>query len=419
MRETDKIQVQEIGTVEGMMYMEKRISEKVLEVKPSITLAITAKANEMIESGLDVIGFGAGEPDFDTPDFIKEAAIQAIKDGRTKYTSVVGVLELRRLICEKLKRDNGLEYTPDQIIVNSGAKHSLSTAFQSILNEGDEVLVPVPYWVSYPEIVRIAGGVPVFLETQEANDFKMTAEELERAITPKTKAVYLNSPSNPVGAVYRDEELEALAKVIVKHQIYVVSDEIYERLVYDGQKHRSIASFGEDIKNWTILINGMSKSHAMTGWRIGYTAAAKDVIKAMSTVQGHAVSHPSSITQYAGIGALKCPDCFISDMVVEYDERRKYCMERLNQIPELSYIYPKGAFYVFINVSKLFGRTYKGQRIEGSMDYANLMLDFEKVALVPGIAFGADHFVRISYATSKEDIAKGLDRMENFIKELD
>lgn len=399
--------------------MEKRIAEKVLEVKPSITLAITAKAKEMIESGMDVIGFGAGEPDFDTPEFIKEAAIKAIHDGKTKYTPAVGVLELRKLICKKLKEDNGLDYTPDQIIVNSGAKHSLSTAFQSILNPGDEVLVPVPYWVSYPEIVRIAGGVPVFLETKEENDFKMTAEELEEAINENTKAVYLNSPSNPVGAVYTKEELESLAEVILKHKIFVVSDEIYEKLIYDGQEHVSIASLNDEIKEWTILVNGMSKSHAMTGWRLGYSAASKDVIAAMGTVQGHAVSHPSSITQYAGIGALQCPPENVTDMVEEYDKRRKYCIERLDQIHELSYIYPKGAFYVFINVSKLYGRSYKGSVIEGSMDYAAKMLDNEQVALVPGIAFGADDFVRISYATSMEQITKGLDRMEKFIKELD
>ena len=399
--------------------MKTRISEKVLEVKPSITLAITAKAKEMIESGMDVIGFGAGEPDFDTPEFIKDAAIKAIHEGRTKYTAAVGVLELRKLIAQKLKRDNGLEYSPDQIIVNSGAKHSLSTAFQSILNPGDEVLVPVPYWVSYPEIVRIAGGVPVFLKTKKENDFKMTAEDLDKAITSKTKAIYLNSPSNPVGAVYTKKELEELAKVILRHEIFVVSDEIYERLLYDREKHISIASLGEEIKEWTILVNGMSKSHAMTGWRIGYTAASKDVITAMGKVQGHAVSHPSSITQYAGIGALQCPDHFLSEMVEEYDVRRKFCVDRLNQIKELSYIYPKGAFYVFIDVSKLFGRTFKGKVIEGSMDYANLMLEHYQVALVPGIAFGADEFVRISYATALEQIEKGLDRMEAFIKELD
>jgi aspartate aminotransferase len=398
--------------------MKSRIADRVLEVKPSITLAITAKANEMLAAGTDVIGFGAGEPDFDTPDFIKDAAIQAIHEGRTKYTSAVGVLELRQLICEKLKRDNGLIYQPDEIIVNSGAKHSLSTAFQSILNPGDEVLVPVPYWVSYPEIVRISGGVPVFLNTKKENDFKMTAKDLEDAITEKTKAVYLNSPSNPVGAVYTKEELERLSEVIVRKEIYVVADEIYERLVYDGERHVSIASLGPEIKALTITVNGMSKSHAMTGWRIGYTAASKDVITAMGTVQGHAVSHPSSITQYAGIGALKCPDCFIADMIVEYDARRKFCVERLDQIHELSYIYPKGAFYVFIDVSKLFGRSYKGKVIQGSMDYANLMLEMEQVALVPGIAFGADDFVRISYATSMEQIAKGLNRMEKFIKEL-
>ncbi|MBF7095721.1 pyridoxal phosphate-dependent aminotransferase [Alkalibacter sp. M17DMB] len=395
------------------------ISDRVSETKPSITLAITAKAKEMVKSGKDVIGFGAGEPDFDTPEFIKEAAIQAIKDGHTKYTPAVGVLELRKLISEKLKKDNDLDYSPEQIIVNSGAKHSLSTAFQSILNPGDEVIVPVPYWVSYPEIVRIAGGIPIFVDTEEKNDFKMTASTLEKAITDKTKAVYLNSPSNPVGAVYTLDELKAIADIAVKHQIYVISDEIYEKLVYDEEKHISIASLNEDIKKLTIVVNGMSKSHAMTGWRLGYTAASSEVIKAMGTIQGHAVSHPSSITQYAGIAALTCPQDCINNMIAEYDKRRKYCIERLDKITELSYIYPKGAFYVFINISGVYGKKYRGTTIQSSMDFANLILDNEMVALVPGIAFGADNFVRISYATSMEEIAKGLDRIENFLKEID
>ncbi|WP_225877731.1 pyridoxal phosphate-dependent aminotransferase [Alkalibacter mobilis] len=399
--------------------MKKMISDRVSETKPSITLAITAKAKEMVKSGKDVIGFGAGEPDFDTPEFIKEAAIQAIKDGHTKYTPAVGVLELRKLISEKLKKDNDLDYSPEQIIVNSGAKHSLSTAFQSILNPGDEVIVPVPYWVSYPEIVRIAGGIPIFVDTEEKNDFKMTASTLEKAITDKTKAVYLNSPSNPVGAVYTLDELKAIADIAVKHQIYVISDEIYEKLVYDEEKHISIASLNEDIKKLTIVVNGMSKSHAMTGWRLGYTAASSEVIKAMGTIQGHAVSHPSSITQYAGIAALTCPQDCINNMIAEYDKRRKYCIERLDKITELSYIYPKGAFYVFINISGVYGKKYRGTTIQSSMDFANLILDNEMVALVPGIAFGADNFVRISYATSMEEIAKGLDRIENFLKEID
>jgi len=374
--------------------MKKMISDRVAETKPSITLAITAKAKEMVKSGEDVVGFGAGEP-------------------------ATGVLELRELISEKLKNDNGLSYTPDQILVNSGAKHSLSTAFQSILNEGDEVLVPVPYWVSYPEIVRIAGGKPVFVETKEEDDFKLTGATFEESITDKTKAIYINSPSNPVGAIYSKEELKEIADIAVKHQIYVVSDEIYEKLIYDGDEHVSIASLNEDIKKLTIVVNGMSKSHAMTGWRLGYTAANPEVAKAMGTIQGHAVSHPSSITQYAGIAALKCPECVLDGMLSEYDKRRKYCMERLDKIEELSYIYPKGAFYVFINVSWLFGKKYRGTLIKGSMDFANLILENEKVALVPGVAFGADKFVRISYATSMEEIGKGIDRIEKFIKEVE
>jgi len=393
------------------------LSDKLENIVPSMTLAITAKAKKLVDQGYDVVAFGVGEPDFDTPDPIKEAAIEAIKSGYTKYTPATGVLKLRQLICEKLQRDNHLDYSPDQIIANSGAKHSLSTAFQTILNPGEEVILAAPYWVSYPEIIKIAGGVPVIINTQEVNNFKITPEELEEKITDKTKAILLNTPSNPVGAVYSREDLEKLADIAVKNNIFVVSDEIYERLIYDDNKHVSIAEISPEMKNLTILINGMSKDYAMTGWRLGYTAANREVIKAMGVIQGHAVSHPSSITQYAGIGALQSDKAIFLDMLKEYDQRRKYMIERINNMKELSYIYPQGAFYVFINISKLFNKTYNGKQVNSSLEFADALLDIEKVALVPGIAFGVDSFVRISYATSMEEIKKGLDRIENFIKQ--
>jgi len=272
--------------------------------------------------------------------------------------------------------------------------------------------------VSYPEIVRVADGEPIFVETQEKNDFKITAEEFKNSITSKTKAIYINSPSNPVGSIYSKEELTALAEVAVANKIYVISDEIYEKLIYDDEKHISIASLNPEIKDWTIVVNGMSKSYSMTGWRLGYSAGPKQVIEAMNKIQGHAVSHPSSISQYAAIAALDCPDSVIEDMLTEYDKRRKYCIQRLDKIPALTYIPPKGAFYIFINVSSLYGKTYKGEKITGSLKLAELLLDHYEVALVPGIGFGADDFVRISYATDLKTIEKGLDRMESFIEEV-
>ncbi len=392
------------------------ISDKVKSIQPSMTLAITAKANQLISQGHDVVAFGVGEPDFDTPNSAKEAGIAAIQAGKSKYTPVVGVLGLRQEICAKLKKDNHLNYTPDQIITNSGAKHSLSTAFQAILNPGEEVILAAPYWVSYPEIIKIAGGKPVIIQTKEANNFKITADELKDVISDKTKAILLNSPSNPVGAIYSRAELEEIANVAVENNIYVVSDEIYEKLIYDGNLHVSIAEINDEMKELTIIINGMSKSHAMTGWRLGYTAANKEVIKAMGTIQGHAVSHPSSITQYAAIGALHCEESVLQKMFDEYDTRRKYMISRLDEMKSLTYIYPQGAFYVFINVSELFGKSYNGKLVNSSLELADALLDDEKVAVVPGIAFGLDTHIRLSYVTSMEKIKKGLDRIENFIK---
>lgn len=397
--------------------MKKMIANRVLNTQPSMTLAITAKAKELTKRGFDVVGFGAGEPDFDTPQPIKEAAKSAIDAGHTKYTPATGILELRQIICNRYKREHNLLYTPEEIIVSSGAKHSLSTAFQAILNPGEEVIIPVPYWVSYPEIIKIVDGEPIFVNTSEENNFKITPEQLLNVITHKTKALLLNSPSNPVGAVYSKEELEKIAEIAVENNFYVVSDEIYEKLIYDNYNHYSIAQVSNEMKNLTIIINGMSKDYAMTGWRLGYAAGNKEVIKAMGRIQGHAVSHPSSITQYAGLAALECDENIVNDMVEQYDSRRKYMIARLDKIESLTYIYPQGAFYVFVNVSKLYGKTYHGKSVNTSLELADALLEEEKVALVPGIAFGLDTFVRLSYATSMEDIIKGLDRIEKFISE--
>lgn len=398
--------------------MKKLIADRVKNMTPSITLAITAKANELKAKGVDVIGFGAGEPDFDTPEYIKKAGIEAIQKGFTKYTPATGITPLKEAISKKLREDNGLEYSVDEIIINSGAKNSIATALQAICNVGDEVIIPVPYWVSYSEMVKIPEAIPVFIETKPESNFKVTKKELVSAITPKTKAIMINTPSNPTGAVYSKEELQDIAEVAIENQVYVISDEIYEKLIYDNNKHISIASLGKEIKNLTILINGMSKEYAMTGWRLGYTAANKDVIQAMGKIQGHALSHPSSITQYAGLGALEGDQSVVQDMVKEFDKRRNYMLKRLEAIDDLDYIYPEGAFYVFVDISKVFGRTFNNVTINSSLDFANLLLDQINVAVVPGIGFGADNYMRLSYATSLEAIEEGLNRIENFLKEI-
>ncbi len=391
------------------------LSQKISKVSPSSTLAIDSKFKAMKAEGIDVVGFGAGEPDFDTPDYIKEAAIRAIQEGKTKYTPASGTLELRKAICEKFQRENGLTYTPDQIIVSNGAKHALVNTFMSILNPGDEVIVPAPFWVSYPEMVKIADGVPVILYTKEEDNFKFTAQQLEEAITDKTRAVILNSPSNPTGMVYTEEELKAIADVVVKHNIYVISDEIYEHLIYEG-KHISIASFGEEIKDLTIIINGVSKTYAMTGWRIGYSAANKEITKVMANLQSHASSNPNSIAQSATVAALSGGDKEIEAMKKEFSARRNYMVERINSIDGLSASMPQGAFYVLMNISKIKGRTLAGVTINTSDDLANVLLEKAKLALVPCSGFGADDYMRWSYATSMENIKEGIDRLENFLK---
>ncbi len=391
------------------------IADKAARVSPSSTLAIDSKAKAMKAQGIDVVAFGAGEPDFDTPQHIKDAAIEAILRGHTKYTPASGTVDLKQAICRKFARDNGLEYLPENIVVSNGAKHSLMNIFTAICNPGGEVIIPAPFWVSYPEMVKLADGVPVALMTKEENDFKFTAAELEAAITPKTRALVLNTPSNPTGMVYSKEELEAIADVAVRHDIYVISDEIYEHLVY-GDFPVSIAALNDEIKAKTIIVNGVSKTYAMTGWRIGYTACDAALAKAMSNIQSHATSNPNSIAQIAAIAALDGPMDDIWEMKGAFDERRKYMVERINSIEGVSCREPKGAFYVMMNISRLKGRTLGGVKIETSDDFANAFLDKALVAVVPGSGFAADDYVRWSYATSMVNIEKGLDRLEAFLK---
>ena len=395
--------------------MEIKLSDKVLNIAPSMTLAVNAKLKQMVDEGVEVFGFGVGEPDFDTPEYIRKAAIEAMNKGFTRYTPAQGTIELRKAICAKLKRENSLDYEPNQIIVSSGAKHSLSNTFAAILNPGDEVIVPVPYWVSYTEIIKLNDGVPVLVPTKKENNFKMSGEELKNAITAKTKAILINSPSNPTGAVYTEKELREIADIAVQNNLFVVSDEIYERIIYDDNKHISIASFNSEIKDLTIVINGMSKSYAMTGWRLGYAAGNEKVIKAMSSVQGHAVSHPSSITQYAAAAALNGPQDDLKNMVQEFNKRRNYMYGRINAMKGLSCIKPEGAFYVYVDISSYLGRNLCGIKLGSCLDFAQTMLEKGHVAVVPGAAFGTEGFVRISYATSMEIIKNGLDAFESFI----
>jgi aspartate aminotransferase len=394
------------------------LSAKALAISPSPTLTIDAKAKQLVAEGVDVVGFGAGEPDFDTPGHIKEAAIAAIKAGFTKYTPAQGTPELQKAVCHKLLNDNGLSFSPDQIIISNGAKHSLSNVFAAILNPGDEVLIPSPFWVSYPEIVRLNDGVPVSVPTSAANCFKATVSDLARSLTQKTKALVLNSPGNPTGQVYSRDELQEIAGFAVDHNLLVVSDEIYEPLIYNGQPHVSIASLGEKIKDLTIVVNGVSKTYAMTGWRIGYTASRREIAKVMAGVQSHATSNPNSIAQKAAVAALLGPQDCVAEMRAAFAQRRDYMVAKVRSIPGLTCIEPAGAFYVFMDVSATFGRLCRGQFIKNSDDFAALLLEQAQAAVVPGTGFGAPAYVRLSYALAMEQIEKGLDRLSRFIGEL-
>lgn len=395
--------------------MNLELSKKGLAIEPSVTLAISAKATALKNAGEDIINFSVGEPDFNTPKNIQNAGIEAITSGITKYTPASGTPNLKAAICKKLEEDNGLIYKPSEIIVSNGGKHSLYNALMAILNEGDEVMFSIPYWVSYPELVNIAGGKPVMIKTLEENGFKFSSSELEANRTSKTKAIIINSPSNPTGAVYNREELEDIANWAVKNNIIVISDELYEKLIYDNKDHVSIASLNEDIKDLTILINGVSKAYAMTGWRIGYTAGNEKIIKIMSNIQSHTTSNPSSISQHASIEALSGNQDSLLIMKKEFDKRRIQMADLINSIKGLSATLPEGAFYIMLNYSQLKGREVEGTLINSSLDFSNLLLDKCKVAVVPGIAFGDDNYVRLSYATSLENINTGLGRIKDLL----
>ncbi len=394
------------------------ISKRVSVISPSVTLAITAKAKKMRGEGIDVIGFGAGEPDFDTPVHIKEAAKKALDEGFTKYTPVSGMEELKEAICRKFNHDNNLDYSPQEIIVSCGAKHSIFNAIFVLCNEGDEVILPSPYWVSYPEMIKVAGARPVVVETTQKNNFKVTPQQLQEAITPKTKLFILNSPSNPTGMVYTKEELELIGNILIKRGIFCISDEVYEKIIYDGEEHISIASLGAAIKKLTFVINGVSKSYSMTGWRIGYAAGPEEIIQAMSNLQSHSTSNPTSISQKAALAALEGDEEFSSEMVAEFLKRRDYIVERLNSINGISCLKPQGAFYIFPDVSQIIGKTFKGQLVKDSVSLSEILLAEANVAVVSGSAFGADNYLRLSYAISMENISKGLDRIAEFVKEL-
>lgn len=392
------------------------LSDKALGISPSMTLKISAMAKKMQDEGIDVIDFGAGEPDFDTPENIKEAAKKALDMGLTRYTAAAGMPELKKAIAKRLQRLYGIEYLQGDIVVSNGAKHSLFNVFAAILNPGDEVIIPVPYWVTYPELVRMSDGTPVFLEPDAS--FKVTAKSIKNAITPKTKAIILNSPSNPSGVVYTEEELKEIAEAALDANIFIISDEIYDELIYEG-KHVSIASLGKEIKERTILVNGLSKTYAMTGWRIGYTASIAEIADVMGAYQSHATSNPNSIAQYAGIEALNGPQETVARMKEAFNRRRLMLCDMVNKIEGLSCRLPSGAFYVMMDISRLKSReTEDGQKITGSISFTEALLKDGKTAVVPGISFGTDDYVRLSYATGDEKIEAGMARIEKFVKSL-
>jgi aspartate aminotransferase len=394
------------------------LSKKALSVNPSPTLAIDALAKKMKAEGVDVIGFGAGEPDFDTPAHIREAAVRALQDGFTRYTPAAGLPELQQAVCRKLQDDNGLTYSPEEIVISNGAKHSLTNVFAALLNPGDEVIIPAPFWVSYPEMVKLNDGVPVIIPTTRENRFKMTAAELAAALTARTRAIVLNSPSNPTGQVYTREELAAIASFATANSLYVVSDEIYEKLIYGIDRHISIASLGKEIRDLTVVVNGVSKTYAMTGWRIGYTASASGIAKVMASIQSHATSNPNTMAQKATIAALEGPQDCVEEMKQAFAQRRDYMVEIIGDTPGISCLEPAGAFYVFMDVSSTFGQNYRGRPINSCDDFASLLLEGEKVAVVPGTGFGSPDYVRLSYALAMTQVEKGMARIGSFVREI-
>lgn len=396
-----------------------KISEKVKAIAPSLTLAISARAKEMKAAGADVINFGVGEPDFNTPEHIVQAAKCALDKGYTKYVAASGLPELKKAVAKKLKADNSLEYDPSQIIISNGAKHSIFNAVFACIDEGDEVLIPKPYWLTYPEIVKSCGGVPVYVMATYRHGYKVTASQIENMITPKTKMLIFNSPCNPTGAVYTEEEIRKIADVCERYNLTVLSDEIYEKLIYGGETHFSIAAVSPKMKEQTIVVNGVSKSYAMTGWRLGYLAAPEHVAKAISSFQSHSTSNVNTMTQYAAVAALEGDVKPVRDMVATFGKRRAFMLEKLEKMKEygFDYVKPDGAFYVMLLCDNLYGKTYGGRRIRGSMDFAELLLEHKKVAATPGVVFGDDDFIRLSYALNESDIGEGLQRIIEFASE--
>lgn len=399
--------------------MSLELSKKALAVKPSSTLEITAKAKEMKKNGMDVVGFAAGEPDFNTPEPICIAAKRAIDDGFTKYTPASGITELKEAISKKFKNFNHLNYEPEQIVISNGGKHVLTNVFTTIINPGDEVIIPAPYWLSYPEIVKLAGGVPVIIKGSKETSYKVTVDMLENAFTDKTKAFILNSPNNPTGLMYEKNELEAIADFAVKHDIYVISDEIYENLCYGKQEAVSIASLNDEIYKRTITVNGLAKSYAMTGWRIGYAGAPLEIAKIMGNIQSHQTSNPNSIAQMAALAAISGDQTCVREMNAAFDERRKYIFEKLKNIDGLSAIEPKGAFYLFVDMSEFIGKHYFGHEINNAVDFAKFLLEDYQVAIIPCGDFGFDDHFRLSYAISVSQIDKGMSRIKEFCDNIE
>ncbi|MGI8905178.1 MAG: pyridoxal phosphate-dependent aminotransferase [Candidatus Sumerlaeaceae bacterium] len=385
----------------------------------SVTLAIDAKCKAMMAQGVDVVNFAAGEPDFDTPGQVKEAAKAALDAGKTKYVASGGLPDLKSAICDKLRSDNGLDYKPSQILVSIGAKHSLFNIIMTIVDQGDQVLIPSPYWVSYYDMVHAAEGVPVLLPTTAEQDFKITPEQLEASITPRTVAIILNSPSNPTGAVYTEQELRALAAVIIKNNILCISDEIYEKLMYDGVKHFSIAATSPEMKDRTLVVNGFSKAFSMTGWRLGYTAGPQEIMSAMNTLQSHSTSNATTFAQWGGVEAMRNTADDVEKMRAAFDERRKVLVVALNEIPGVRCNLPRGAFYAFPDMSAHFGKSFNGTPITGSMELAEYLLMEGRVSIVPGIAFGAEKHMRFSYANSMENLKRGVERIREALGKLD
>ncbi|MDI3538657.1 MAG: aspartate aminotransferase [Bacillota bacterium] len=395
-----------------------KLARRAQGIGASATLAMNARAKEMKKQGIDILSFTVGEPDFDTPEHIAEAGITAIREGFTRYTPAAGIPELKEAICAKLKRENGLDYEPADVVVANGAKHAIYNALQALIDEGDEVIIPAPYWVSYTEMVKLNGGVPVVVPTRAEEGFKLTPSSLKAAITPRTKAIFINSPNNPTGAVYSRAELEALAEILVANEVVIIADEVYEKLLYDGATFTSMAALGPEVKNLTVTINGVSKTYAMTGWRIGYAAAPRELAQAMANIQSHATSNPNSIAQKAAVVALTGPQEPVQRMLDEFARRRELMVAGINALPGFKCRKPEGAFYIFADVSELFGRTLRGQKITGSISLAEILLVEAHVAVVPGAAFGDDRYVRFSYATSMATIEKGLERLKEVLAEV-